>query len=722
MRPSLRSAPVAFALLAAAGCGPGPAPAAPGPAASVPPAKPVLHAPAAPATPLASLDPSLPSRRLFFAPPERVAVKLSPDGKWVSFLGRVSGVSNVFVAPAEDPTRAAPITHETTRGIRSYTWAFTSKHVLFRRDEGGDENFHVHAVDVVSHVDKDLTPFARVQARIEARSRAKPGEVVLGLNDRVPRFHDLYAVNVVTGARRLLVKNEAEMSSFVLDASLRPRVGTKNLPDGSTELFTSTRAGTFAPGALARLGSVPSDDALTTTLLGVDGPGKRLFLTDSRGRDTAALVAIDLASGEARVLVDDGQADVEGATLDPATQTPQAAQATYDTVRWHLVGDALAPDLEVLRELAHGDAFDIVTRSLDDARWLVAVHASDAPTRYYRYDRPRGPKPRDGAKRTTTLLFSSSTALESLPMAPTLPRVLRARDGLSLVSYLTLPRGADPDHDGKPNAPLPMVLVVHAGPWSRDAWGLVPEAQWLASRGYAVLAVNYRGSTGFGKTFVNAADHEWGGKMQTDLLDAVAWAESEGIAAKGRTALLGGAYGGYATLAALALTPAAFACGVDIAGSPNLTSLLGAIPPAWADELEQMRRRVGDPRTPEGRALLAARSPSTHAAKIQRPLLIGHGARDGLVPQADVDELVRAAKAAGAKVTYAVYSDEGHGLARPENQASFNALTEVFLAQCLGAKYEPLGHDLVGSSLVVQEGKPDLAGLAEALTSSRSSR
>lgn len=708
-------APLAVALVAlVAACEAGAPPRGP---ASVQSARAAASAPAPPppraAAPTGTPDHSLPPRRLFFAPPERVAVKLSPDGAWVSYLARVNGVHNVFVAPADDPARAVAVTHETARSVRSYTWAFTSRHVLFRRDEGGDENFHVHSVDVVSRVDKDLTPLPRVQARIEARSRLRPAEVVLGLNDRAPRFHDLYAVNVATGARRLVVKNDAEMSSFVLDASLRPRVATRNLPDGSAELFTPSRAGAFAP-----LGKVPAPDALTTTLLGVDGPGKRLFLTDSRGRDTAALVAIDLASGEARVLVDDGQADVEGATLDPSTQAPQAAQATYDRVRWHLVGDALAPDLEALRELAHGDAFDIVTRSLDDARWLVAVHASDAPTRYYRYDRPRAGRPRDDAKRTTTLLFSASSALETLPLEPMHARVVRSRDGLSLVSYLTLPRGTDPDHDGRPTAPVPMVLVVHAGPWSRDSWGLVPEAQWLASRGYAVLAVNFRGSTGFGKGFVDAADHEWGGKMHADLLDAVAWAEAEGIAIKGRTALVGGAYGGFATLAALALTPTAFACGVDIAGSPNLASLLGAIPPAWTDELEQLRRRVGDPGTAEGRALLVSRSPLTHAAQVQRPLLVGHGARDKLVPQADVDQLVAAAKAAGASVTYAVYPDEGHGLARPENQASFNALTEVFLARCLGGKYEPLG-DLSGSSIEVREGKAHVDGLAEALPAPR---
>ncbi len=707
MRPSRASSPLVALVVSVAACEAGGPPHTPtsvarsAPAPSTPPAPREIAATGSP-------DPSLPRRGLFFAPPERSAVKLSPDGAWVSFIARVEGVHNVFVAPALEPSRAVAVTHE-TRAVRSYAWAFTSKHVLFRRDEGGDENFHVHSVDVATREDKDLTPFARIQARIEGRSRLRPAEVVLGLNDRAPRFHDLYAVNVVTGARRLLVKNEAEMSSFVLDANLRPRVATRNLPDGSSELYAATRGGKLAP-----LGKVPADDALTTTVLGVDAAGQRLFLTDSRARDTASLVSIDLAGGQARVLVDDGQADVEGATLDPLTQAPQAVQATYDKVRWHLVGDALAPDLEALRELAHGDGFDIITRSLDDTRWLVAVHAADAPTRYYRYDRPRLGSRRVESKRSITLLFSASTALEALPLEPMHARVLRSRDGLPLVSYLTLPRGADPDHDGRPTAPLPMVLVVHAGPWARDSWGLVPEAQWLASRGYAVLAVNFRGSTGFGKGFVSAADREWGAKMNADLVDAVAWAEAEGIAVKGKTALVGGAYGGYATLAALALTPAAFACGVDIAGSPSLESLLGSIPPTWIDELEQMRRRVGDPRTTEGRELLAARSPITHAAKIQRPLLVGHGARDRVVPQADVDRLVATAKAAGAKITYAVYPDEGHGLARPENQTSFNALTEAFLARCLGGKYEPIGHDLVGSSVDVREGKEHVAGLADA--------
>ncbi len=659
-------------------------------------------------TPLGTADAKLPPRRLLFASPDRTSVKLSPDGKLVSFLASVNGVLNVFVGPAEDPSRAAPITADTRRGIRSYTWAFTSTHVLYRQDKAGDEDFHVHAVDVRTRTDRDLTPLARVQARIEARSRRRPSEIVIGLNDRDPRFHDLYVVDLTSGSRRLLQKNDAEMSSFVVDNELRARAAIKALPDGSNEIFAKTPA-----GAWASLLKIPLEDALTTTPLGLDPSGTQLYLTDSRGRDTAALVAVDLRTAKTRVLLADGQADVEGATFDPISLAPQAAQATYDKARWHLVGDALSADLEALREVAHGDSFDIVTRTNDDRRWLVAVYAADAPNRYYRYDRPRDAK--DKAPRQATLLFSSTPALDAAPLVPMHPHVLRARDGQALVSYLTLPAASDPQKQGLPTAPLPMVLLVHGGPWARDSWGLQPQAQWLASRGYAVLSVNYRGSTGFGKAFVSAADREWGGKMHEDLLDAVAWAESQKIAQPRRTAIMGGSYGGYSALVGLAFTPTAFACGVDVVGPSNLLSVLESVPPYWTGELEQFIRRVGDHRTAEGRSFLASRSPLSFAEKIQRPLLIAQGGRDPRAKPADTERVVAAIKRAGGKVTYAVYPDEGHGLSRPENRIAFHALTEAFLAGCLGGSYQPVGEDLAGASLQVPEGAREIEGLPAAL-------
>jgi len=676
----------------------------------VPPPKPSASAAASEPTPVAKADTSLPPRRLFFSNPDRTSVKLSPDGKRVSFLSNKNGVLNVFVAPAEAPEKAEAVTNDTKRGIRSYTWAFTSDHVLYRQDEGGDENFHVHVVDLKTKSDRDVTPLPRVQARIEARSRKHPREVVVALNERDARFHDAYVLDVVTGKTKLLLKNELEMSAFVYDDDLKPRVALKTLPDGGTQYFESDPKGKGASSYVPFM-KVPLEDTLTTSPLAFDATGKTLFLTDSRGRDTAALVGLDMDKKSVRVLVDDGQADVEGATFEPKTLRPQAAQASYQKSRWHLVDDAVAPDLEILRELAKGDTFDVISRSQDDSRWLVVVTSGDAPNRYYRYERPKDKK----AKRETHFLFSSHKALEEKKLAPMHPQVIRSRDGLSLVSYLTLPQGSDADGDGKPEKPVPMVLLVHGGPWARDSFGLSPHAQWLSSRGYAVLSVNFRGSTGFGKAFVNAADRQWAGRMHEDLLDAVAWAEAEKITSPGKTAIMGGSYGGYATLVGLTFTPERFACGVDIVGPSNLTTLLETIPPYWASELEQFTKRIGDHRTEEGKTFLASRSPLTFASRIRRPLLIGQGKNDPRVKQAESDQIVGAMKTAGQKVTYVLYPDEGHGFARPENRISFNAVTEAFLARCLGGSYQPVGEDFRGSSITVLHGKADVEGLSTAL-------
>lgn len=664
-------------------------------------------APAARAFPHGKADPSLPSRRALFAAPDKSAVKLSPDGKRIAWLAQQGGVSNVFVAKADAPNEAEVVTHDQKRGIRSYVWAFSGKHVLYRQDEGGDQNFHVHVVDLDTKADKDLTPAPRVQARIEARSRRFPTKVIVALNERDARAYDAFAIDVVTGKRELVYTNERDAAAVVYDDALEPRVELTIGQDGSTSYATlgkGKKKGSFVPTPLF---AVPLEDTLATSPLAIDAAGKLLFMTDSRGRDTAALVAVDLASKSSKVLVDDGQADVEGATFEPKALVPQAAQSSYDKPRWHLADEGLAPDFERLRALAKGDGFDVVSRSQDDTRWLVMVSAVDGPNRYYLYDRPKDKK----AERTTRLLFSSHTELEKLGLAEVRPVAIRARDGMPLTSYLTLPKHADRDGDGKPEAPLPMVLLVHGGPWSRDTYSFSPHAQWLASRGYAVLAVNFRGSTGFGKAFVRAGDREWGGKMQDDLLDATSWAENEKIAEKGRTAIMGGSYGGYATLVALTATPDRFACGVDIAGPSSLVTFLGAAPPMLPGDQEQISRRIGEAGTNEGKAFLESRSPLLKAGAIERPLLVGQGKHDPRATMADTEKLVGALVAARRPVTLVVYPDEGHGFARPENRLSFNAVAESFLAGCIGGSYEPAGRDLERSSITIPQGKNEIDGL-----------
>jgi dipeptidyl aminopeptidase/acylaminoacyl peptidase len=331
----------------------------------------------------------------------------------------------------------------------------------------------------------------------------------------------------------------------------------------------------------------------------------------------------------------------------------------------------------------------------------------DGPVRYYRYDR---------TGQQAQVLFTNRRQLEGLPLAKMHPTVITSRDGLNLVSYYTLPPGSDRDGADRPHEPLPMVLVVHGGPWARDTWGYNPWHQWLTNRGYAVLSVNFRGSTGFGKAHINASTGEWGAKMHDDLIDGVHWAIQHGIADPQRIAIMGGSYGGYATLVGMTFTPETFACGIDIVGPSNLVTLLESIPPYWQPQVDLWTTRVGDHRTEEGRAFLAKRSPLTFAHRIQRPLLIGHGANDPRVKQTESDQIVRVMQEKGIPVTYVLYPDEGHGFARPENRLSFNAVAEAFLADCLGGRYQPIGDDLEGSSLTVPTGADRVRGLPEALS------
>jgi dipeptidyl aminopeptidase/acylaminoacyl peptidase len=647
-------------------------------------------------------DSSLLPRSVLFSNADRAQPKLSADGKRIAYLSSVDGVLNVWVAPVSDLAKAKAVTQDKKRGIRTYRWAFDNDHVLYVQDKDGDENWHLHAVDLKTGADKDLTPVEGAQARIEALSHRVPGEALVGLNDRDKRFHDLYRVNITTGARKLVQKNEG-FASFAVDHDFKVRLAMKPENDGSTSVQEPDGKGAFRE--IAKIGL---EDALTTQVVGFDKSGTRAYLTDSRGRDTAALVELDLTTKKTKVLLDDGQADVSDIVQHPTDKTVQAALASYDRLRWHAIDPKLRADLDVIQTATPGD-IHLLSRSLDDKTWVISSVLSDGPVKFWTYDR---------TKKKLDFLFSNMKALETAKLAKMHPVIVKSRDGLDLVSYLTLPREADVDGDGKPDAgkgPLPMVLLVHGGPWGRDDFGLNANHQWLASRGYAVMSVNYRGSTGFGKKFVNAADKQWAGKMHDDLIDAVGWAVKEKIAQQDKVAIFGGSYGGYATLVGLTFTPDTFACGVDIVGPSNLVTLLQSIPPYWESEVEQFTRRIGDHRTEEGKKYLLSVSPLTHVGKITKPLLIGQGKNDPRVKQAESDQIVKAMQAKEIPVTYVVYPDEGHGFARPENRKSFNAVAEIFLAQCLGGPYEPIGADFTGASLTVPAGKENIATLGAAL-------
>ncbi len=638
-------------------------------------------------------------RQTLFGNPDKASTQLSPDGAHLSYLAPVDGVLNVWVGPADNPDAAHPITHDTGRGIRMYGWTYLNTHILYIQDKDGDENWRIYSVDLASGNTTDLTPVDGVQARIQESSPNFPDELLVGLNDRIPELHDIYRVNIRTGDRQLVHENEG-FAGFVTDDDFNIRLAMRMTADGGSELLKPT-----ADGAWEILMKIDMEDTLTTAPAGFDKTGDLLYMVDSRNRNTAALVTLNLSTGEETLVAEDPLADVSDSMSHPIEKHIQAVAFTYERKQWNILDLGLTHDMAYLRSLSGGD-IEITSRTLDDRVWIVAYVLDNGPVRYYRYDRDA---------RQAQFLFTNRQALDGLPLANMHPVVIPARDDLKLVSYFTLPIDSHAAGNNRPESPLPMVLLVHGGPWARDDWGFDPMHQWLANRGYAVLSVNFRGSTGLGKTFINAANREWGARMHNDLLDAVEWAVQEGIADPTRVAIMGGSYGGYATLAGLAFTPETFTCGVDIVGPSNLVTLLESIPPYWQPQIELFATRVGDHRTDEGRAFLTERSPLSQVDRIQRPLLIGQGANDPRVKQPESDQIVQAMQRKNIPVTYVLYPDEGHGFARPANSLSFNATAEAFLATCLGGRHEPIGTDFEGSSLTVPVGAEHVIGLTEAI-------
>lgn len=640
------------------------------------------------------------AREQLFGNPRRTSGRVSPDGRHLSFLAPHNGVLNVWVGSVLDPAGAEPVTDDDTRGIRRYFWAHTSEHVIYLQDKGGDENWRVYSVDLDSGEETDLTPLEDVAARVQHVSPRHPEEILVGLNDRDESLHDIYRVNILSGQRDLVEENPG-FSGYLTDDEYNVRGAMKMLEDGSERYLRRDDEGEWQEWF-----TVPHEDTLATAPIGFDAAGGTLYMYDSRDRNTAALVAMDVASGEFEVLLENEDADVSDVTRHPVSRRVEAAAVDYTRKEWTVLDDDYADDFDALAEAADGE-LSIHTRTRDDNEWVVGYEQADEPPQYYRYDRNSG---------TVTFLFATRPGLSDEALMEMNPVTIESRDGLDLVSYLTLPPVPRAEEGSlEPEEPVPMVLLVHGGPWGRDSYGFNNHHQWLANRGYAVLSVNFRGSTGFGKDFINAGDQEWAGRMHDDLIDAVEWAVDKGIATKDQVAIMGGSYGGYATLVGLTFTPEAFACGVDIVGPSNLNTLLESIPPYWEPVFELFARRVGDPRTEEGRKLLAERSPLSRVDRITKPLLIGQGANDPRVKQAESDQIVEAMQDRNIPVTYVLFPDEGHGFARPENSLAFNAVAEAFLGECLGGHVEPIGDDFEGSSIRVPEGAGHVPGLEPAL-------
>jgi len=652
--------------------------------------------PAPAAGPADAAPPAVISREILFGNPERVSARVSPDGTRLSFIAPVDGVLNVWVAPVGDLAAAKPITKDTGRGIRMHAWLPSGTHVLYMQDRNGDENFRVYSVDIASGSTIDLSPFDGARAEIAHVSRDFPDSIAIAVNNRDPRFFDVHLVNAMTGERKVIFEN-TRFAGTVLDDRMKVRVVSEPQPDGSS-VFSAVDE-TAEGVAFRPLLTVPFEDAMTTAISGIERAGKRAFVTDSRNRNLSMLAMIDLSTGAIEPVFEPKKADVSDALVSPIDSTVEAVASDYLRNEWTVLSPKVEKDFAYLRTLDPGD-LSVTSRSLDDTRWTVAFSHDDGPAVTYFYDRAAG---------KATRLFTSNSKLEALELAAMQPVEIKSRDGLTLPSYLSLPTWSDSDRDGRPEAALPMVLLVHGGPWGRDAWGYNPYHQWLANRGYAVLSVNFRGSTGFGKDFVNKGDGQWADAMHDDLVDAVEWAVANGVAQRDKVAIMGGSYGGYAALAGVTFTPDLFAASVAIVGPSNLITLLDSIPSYWAPMTEMFAKRVADKRTPEGRRKLRDMSPLTHVDEIKKPLLVGQGATDPRVKRQESDQIVRAMQKKDLPVTYVLFPDEGHGFAKPENNIAFNAVVEEFLAKHLGGRVEPIGDALSKSSaMVVSKGALDL--------------
>jgi dipeptidyl aminopeptidase/acylaminoacyl peptidase len=603
-------------------------------------------------------------RKVLLGNPVKASPQISPDGTRMAYLAPVNNVLNVWVGNigSED---YQPVTKDEDRGIRFYVWARDNKHILYIQDIGGNENWRLYATNLETQETRDLTPFENVQAQVIDIDKHFPDELLVAMNKDNPKVHDVYHLDLTSGELTLVAKNPGNVAHWMSDANFKVRGALAMTADGGRAVLIREDEN----DNWKTLISWDPDDAQNSFPVGFTQDEGAIYLVDARNTNAGRLVKMDIATGEITVIAEDPQYDVGRVMTNPDTYEIQAVAFNKDRTEWVVIDQSIKLDFDTIPDITRGD-FAITSRDDADAIWVVVFTRDSGPVAFYVYDRET---------RKVTFLFDNQPDLNRYTLATMEPISFTSRDGLTIHGYLTLPSG-----QGKRN--LPLVLNVHGGPQARDTWGYNPEVQWLANRGYACLQVNYRGSTGYGKVFQNAGNKEWGRKMHDDLVDAVAWVVSQGIADPKKVAIYGGSYGGYAALVGATLTPDLFCCAVDIVGPSNLITLIRSIPPYWSTFLASFYRRVGNPDTEE--EFLKSRSPLFKVDQIKIPILIAQGANDPRVKQAESEQIVEAMKSRGIDYEYMLFPDEGHGFAKPENRLRFYAAAEKFLAKYLGGRYE----------------------------------
>jgi dipeptidyl aminopeptidase/acylaminoacyl peptidase len=609
------------------------------------------------------LPPLIPLRHLFDNP-ERAAARLSPDGGTISYIAPRDGVLNVWVR-SRDGDDDRPVTDDRDRGVRSYFWSRDGRYILFVQDQGGNENYRVYAVDP-RHPDRvrDLTPFEGVRAGIIAAPRATPRHVLVSLNLRDRSLFDVYRLTLASGRLEMVARNPGDVLGWTADRAGVVRAAYVQTPAGDYEVHV--RDDETSP--FRRVAEYANEDK--GYVFGFTEDGARLWVGTARDADRLRLVLLDPATGEEEVVDEDEEADLSGPVVSDRTGELLATFYLRDRVVVHPFDERFGRDWEAVRAIHPGDP-SITGQDRDETTWIVSFNDDRDPGATYLFDR---------ATHEHRFMFRPRPWLDPDHLAPMTPLRIPSRDGLSLPSYLTLPVGVEPRG-------LPLLLVVHGGPWSRDAWGYDPEAQFFANRGYAVLQVNYRGSTGFGKRFTHAAEREFAGRMHDDLIDGVEWAVGAGYADRDRVGIYGGSYGGYAALVGVTFTPDVFAAAVSYVGPSSLVTLARSFPAYWRPLLASTWfRYVGDPDDPDDLADMERRSPLNHVDRITTPLLVVQGANDPRVTKQESDQIVAALRERGVDVEYIVKDDEGHGFVKPENRMEMYAAVERFLATHLGGR------------------------------------
>jgi len=660
--------------------------------------------------------PPLLDRQTFVGDPKRTGAQISPNGEHVSFIKPYRGVMNVWVKGVDEPLSAAePVTADTTRPVRSYFWTKNSNRILYRQDKGGNENFHIYAVDPDAEEEtdlgvppaEDLTPYEDVQARIYAVPESTPDEIVVGLNDRTPKYHDLYRIDLATGERTLIFQNNEGYGGYTFDQEGRFRLASRQTASGGTEIQRVDIS--EQDTSFTTIYSCSVDESCGAYRFHPDN--ERVYLSTNKGKDVdlAQLVLLNVETEETAIVASDPENEVDfgGAVFNDKTEELAATVYVGERQRVYPQTDAFAQAYETLQQKLPDGEISIRSSTEDFQTHVVSVEQDVNPDATYLFDAESG---------TVDKLYESRPGLPTQHLAQMRPITYEARDGLDIPAYLTLPKGVEAKN-------LPTVIYVHGGPWARDTWGYDARAQFLANRGYAVLQPNFRGSSGYGQSFLHAGDKKFGtGAMQHDITDGVKYLIEEGISDPDCVGIFGGSYGGYATLAGVTFTPDLYAAGVPYVAPSNLITLIKSFPAYWQPYLEgTWYERVGNPNNKEDRKRLKRQSPLFHAEQIKAPLLVVHGANDPRVKQQESDQIVATLNQQGHSVEYIVAPDEGHGFSNEDNRLAFSAAMEAFLAEHLGGRYQKNADDRIRQRLREITVNPDSVTMPDTTASAESS-